>query len=102
MSARIFDLKPFTLLTKLHLPLLKGALLSSCLIIFAELLKELPLVLILRPFNFETLASFTYQYASDERLAFASLPALLIIFTGIPVLYVLHRSLSSSRGEQQF
>ncbi len=102
MATKLFALKPFTSLTKIHLPLLKGALISSCLIIFAELLKELPLVLILRPFNFETLASFTYQYASDERLGLASLPALLIIFTGIPVLYVLHRSLTAARGEKHF
>ena len=102
MAARIFAIKPLTLLTKIHLPLLKGALISSCLIIFAELLKELPLVLILRPFNFETLASFTYQYANDERLGLAALPALIIIFTGVPVLYLLHRYLNRSRGEKTF
>ncbi|MFT9849480.1 ABC transporter permease [Aneurinibacillus sp. REN35] len=64
---------------KVDLPLLKGALLSGTILTFVEIVKELPMALLLRPFNFETLATKTYQYASDERIFEASIPSLFII-----------------------
>jgi iron(III) transport system permease protein len=64
---------------KVELPLLKGALLSGFILTFVEITKELPLVLLLRPFNFETLATKAYQYAKDEMIHEAAIPSLMII-----------------------
>lgn len=99
MAAKIFVIKRWQLFNKIHLPLLKGAIISSCLIIFTELIKELPLALILRPFNFETMATIAYQYAGDERLGVAAIPALIIIISGMPVLYLLNKSFDKVRNE---
>jgi iron(III) transport system permease protein len=57
--------------------------LAAALIVFVEALKELPATLILRPFNFDTLAVRAYAYASDERLTQAAAPALLIVLAGL-------------------
>ncbi|RUL49028.1 MULTISPECIES: iron ABC transporter permease [Lysinibacillus] len=71
---------------KVEFPLIKGALISGFIITFVEICKELPLALLLRPFNFETLATKTYQYAHDEQIYEASISSLLII--GISILSV--------------
>jgi iron(III) transport system permease protein len=69
------------------LPLLWPSMLSAGLILAVEVIKELPLTLVLRPFDFDTLAIHTYNLASDERLAEAAFPALCIVIAGcIPVL----------------
>ncbi|MGE7667584.1 ABC transporter permease [Ureibacillus composti] len=68
---------------KVELPLLKGALFSGFVLTFVEICKELPLALLLRPFNFETLATKTYQYAHDEQIHEASISSLLIIAISI-------------------
>jgi len=65
---------------KVELPLIKGALFSGFILTFIEIIKELPLALLLRPFNFETLATKTFQYAKDEMIHEASIPSLIIIF----------------------
>ena len=76
-------------LLKIHLPLLKTSLLTAFILVFVEVLKELPTTLILRPFNFNTLSVKAYEMAADERLADAGLPALLIVLTGIiPVIFL--------------
>lgn len=76
-------------LREIHLPLLKGALLGGGLLIFVDVLKELPLTLILRPFNFDTLAIRAYEYASDERVAQSAPAALIVILTGmIPAFFM--------------
>ena len=72
---------------KVDLPLIKGALASGFILTFVEITKELPLVLLLRPFNFDTLATKTYQYANDEQIYEASISSLMII--GISVLSVI-------------
>lgn len=64
---------------KVELPLTKGAILSGFILTFVEICKELPLTLLLRPFNFETLATKTYQYAKDEMIHEAAIPSLTII-----------------------
>ncbi|MGG3804562.1 ABC transporter permease [Metabacillus fastidiosus] len=64
---------------KVDLPLIKGALFSGFILTFIEICKELPLVLLLRPFNFETLATKTFQFAKDEQIYEASIPSLIII-----------------------
>ena len=100
MAARGFGLKRIAVLRTIHLPLLKGSLWSSVIILFTELLKELPLTLMLRPFNFDTLAISVYQYASDERLNTAAGFALLLIFAGLPALYLLNHLVNKTRTEQ--
>lgn len=77
------------IITKVHLPLLRNSLFVGLLMVFVDVLKELPATLILRPFNFDTLAVKTYELASDERLTDASLPALAIVVVGlIPVWFI--------------
>jgi iron(III) transport system permease protein len=79
--------RPTRILTKIHLPMLKTSLLTAFILVFVEVLKELPTTLILRPFNFNTLSVRAYEMAADERLADAGLPAILIVLTGlIPVI----------------
>lgn len=75
---------------KVDLPLVKGALFTGGILTFMEIVKELPLTLLLRPFNFDTLATKAYQYASDEQIHQASLPSLFIIGVGIVSVWVYH------------
>ena len=68
-------------------PLIRTSIIASATLTFVDIVKELPMTLILRPFNFETLATYTYQFAHDELMIDASLPAFFIIITGlIPIL----------------
>ncbi len=68
-------------------PLIRTSIIASAILTFVDIVKELPMTLILRPFNFETLATYTYQFAHDELMIEASMPALFIILTGlIPIL----------------
>lgn len=76
-------------------PLLRPSLLAGLLLAFVDIMKELPMSLLLRPFNFETLATLTYQFANDELLEEAALPALLIVLTGLIPVIIINRSLSS-------
>lgn len=86
-SAKTLGATPWTILRRIHIPLLSGSLLIAFILVFVEVLKELPTTLILRPFNFNTLSVRAYEMAADERLADAGLPALLIVITGlIPVI----------------
>lgn len=74
---------------KIEFPLLKPAIFSAFILVFVDVMKELPLTLILKPYNINTLAVKAYEYASDEMIAEASLPSLFIIFTGIiPILFL--------------
>jgi iron(III) transport system permease protein len=68
---------------RVHLPLLRGPLLVGGLLVFVDTVKELPLTFALRPFDFDTLAVRVYQYASDERVGAALVPALLILGLGV-------------------
>lgn len=78
---------PFRVLSRLHAPMMKGSLLTAGLLVFVDVLKELPATLIIRPFNFDTLAVRVHHLASDERLAEAAFPALTIVGVGlIPVI----------------
>jgi iron(III) transport system permease protein len=82
-SARSLGKRPAQVLHRIHLPMLRGSLATALLLVFVDVLKELPTTLILRPFNFNTLAVRTYELASDERLADAALPALAIVLIGL-------------------
>ena len=78
-----------TLFLKIHFPMIFTTCLIGFLLVFIDILKELPITLILRPFNFNTLSVFTFEYAASEQLVLASLPALLITFIGlIPLIFL--------------
>jgi iron(III) transport system permease protein len=96
-AARSLGQRPGGTLCKVHLPLLRSALLTAVVIVFVDVLKELPATLIMRPFNFETLAVRVYQFASDERLAEASTAALAIVAVGLVPVILLSRAIASSR-----
>ena len=85
-------------LRSLHLPLLKGTLLGGGLLIFVDVLKELPLTLILRPFNFDTLAIRAFEYASDERVAQSAPAAMIVVLAGMVPAYLLNRMLAGRKG----
>ena len=82
-AARSLGYKPLQILRNIHVPLMKTSVLSALLLVFVDVLKELPATLILRPFNFNTLAVKAFELASDERLMDAALPALAIVSVGI-------------------
>lgn len=97
-AGRSLGLSPFGVLRKLHLPLMKGSLLTAVLLVFVDVLKELPATLILRPFNFNTLAVRAHELASDERLADAGLPSLMIVCAGILPVILLSYSITRARS----
>jgi iron(III) transport system permease protein len=76
-------------LGRIHLPLLRGPLLVGSLLVFVDVVKELPITLALRPFDFDTLAVRVFQYASDERVGAAMAPALLIMGFGLIAAFAL-------------
>lgn len=76
---------------KIDIPLIKGAIFSGMILTFVEIIKELPLALLLRPFNFETLATITYQYANDEKIYEAAVPSLLIIAVSMLSVLIFHQ-----------
>lgn len=88
-AARSLGHSPASTLIKVHAPLMSGGLLTAAMLVFVDVMKELPATLVIRPFNFDTLAIQVYQYASDERLVEAAAPALAIILVGIvPVIFL--------------
>ena len=96
-AARSLGYSPRKTLLRVHLPLMKGSLMTALLIVFVDVMKELPATLILRPFNFNTLAVRAFELASDERLADSSSAALMIVAVGLlPVIY-LSKSIAKSR-----
>lgn len=98
-AARSLGQTPNQTLAKIHVPLLGSSLLTAVMLVFVDVMKELPATLIIRPFNFDTLAVRVYQYAADERLAEASAPALAIIVVGLlPVLWLSRRIAQESEG----
>jgi iron(III) transport system permease protein len=88
----------FATLFKVHLPLMWGGIFTAIMLVFVDVMKELPATLVMRPFNFDTLAIRVYQYASDERLTEASAPALAIILVGILPVILLSYRIARSRS----
>lgn len=84
-------------LWKIHTPLMSGGLLTSAMLVFVDVMKELPATLVIRPFNFDTLGIRVYQYASDERLIEAAAPALAIVLVGIIPVILLSWRITHSR-----
>ena len=86
-SARTMGVTGISLLSRVHAPLLKRSVLAAALLVFVDVMKELPATLVLRPFNTDTLAVVAFQLARDERLGEAALPSLALVAVGlIPVL----------------
>lgn len=104
-AARSLGHSPFSTLRRIHIPLIRGSVLTASMMVFVDCMKELPMTVVLRPFNFHTLATFVHQYASDEQLGEASLAALTIVAVGIlPVVmlsYAITRSRPGHSGEEQ-
>jgi iron(III) transport system permease protein len=98
-AARSLGHNPLQTLLRVHVPLLRGGLLTAMMLVFVDVMKELPATIVLRPFNFDTLAIRVYQYASDERLAEAAAPALTILLVGL--LPVIGLSWQIIVGQQQ-
>ena len=96
-AARTLGQGPWATLSRVHLPLMRSSVLTAAILVFVDCMKELPMTMILRPFNFDTLATFVHQYASDERLAEGSLAALAIVASGILPVIVLSFTIGRSR-----
>ncbi|WBX72551.1 iron ABC transporter permease [Tenacibaculum pacificus] len=88
-ASKILGASTLKTFIKIEFPLLKPAILSAFILVFVDVMKELPLTLILKPYHINTLAVKAYEYAGDELIAEASLPSLFIILTGIiPILFL--------------
>ena len=85
-------------LRRVHLPLIRGSLFTAGLLVFVDVMKELPATLVMRPFNFDTLATQTYTLAADERLAEASTAALAIVAVGLLPVLLLARQVARGRA----
>ena len=96
-AARTLGHSPTATLRRVHLPMIRGSLLTGGLLVFVDTMKELPATLVLRPFNFDTLATFVYQYASDEALEACAPAALAIVITGLIPVLLLARSIGDAR-----
>ncbi|MBM3546601.1 MAG: iron ABC transporter permease [Alphaproteobacteria bacterium] len=96
-AGRVLGRHPREILTQIHLPLVRPSLLAAALLVFVDVIKELPATLILRPFNFDTLAIYAYDLARNEQLAEAAAPALAILVAGLGPVILLARSIGRSR-----
>ncbi len=97
-AARTLGETPGGIARRVHLPLLKPSLLAALLLVFVDAMRELPATLLLRPFNFDTLATRVYWLASDEKLAEASSAALLIVALGVGPALIANRLAASARN----
>jgi iron(III) transport system permease protein len=97
MAARTLGYRAGQTLLRYHVPLIRGGMLTAVMIVFVDCMKELPATLLLRPFNFETLATHVYQFASDEMLGEAALGSLTIVVVGLIPVLVLSWMISRSR-----
>ncbi|MGQ0741258.1 MAG: ABC transporter permease [Alphaproteobacteria bacterium] len=100
-AARMLSRSSWDALIRVYTPMLAPSALTAALIVFVDVMKELPATLILRPFNFDTLAVAAYNYAADERLGFAALPSLAIVAAGIvPCLLLIRGITAAARGRE--
>ena len=94
-SARMLGVSGLGLMRRVHAPLLKRSTAAAALLVFVDVMKELPATLVLRPFNSDTLAVVAYQLARDERLGEAALPSLALVLVGLLPVMLLSRTLRS-------
>ena len=100
-AARTLGATPLQTAIRIHWPLISGGAAAAGLLVFVETLKELPATMILRPFNYDTLAVIAHNYASDERLGEAAAPSLLIVAAALPAMILVARRLSrESRADR--
>ena len=97
VAARSLGCGPLETLRRVHVPLLSGSLFTAGLLVFVDVMKELPATLVMRPFNFDTLATQTFTLAADERLAEASTAALAIVAAGLLPVFLLARQVAKGR-----
>jgi iron(III) transport system permease protein len=95
-SSRMLGVSGISLLQKIHAPLLKRSVAAAALLVFVDVMKELPVTLVLRPFNTDTLAVVAYQLARDERLGEAALPSLALVLAGLLPVILLSRSMKKA------
>ena len=101
-AAKILGSTGWNMLSRVHSPLMKTSFLTAILLVMSEVVKELPATLILRPFNFETLAVSTYIYAAEERMFQAASPAIAIVVIGlIPIVFLSKMIRSSSQSKER-
>jgi len=100
-SSKILKSNGWNMLTRIHFPLLKTSFLTSFLLVVTEVVKELPATLILRPFNFETLAVSTYIFASEERMYEAATPAIAIVLVGLIPIIILTNMIKYSKEKMK-
>ena len=96
-AARTLGAQPLAALIKVHAPIMWPSLLTAGLVVFVDVMKELPATLVMRPFNFDTLAVQAHNFAADERLTEAATPALTIVAVGIPPVILLSRAIAHGR-----
>jgi len=96
-AGRSLGCRASELVRRIHVPMLRGSLLTAGLLVFVDVMKELPATLVLRPFDFNTLAVRAYELASDERLQDASTAALSIVLAGLVPVIFLSLSIARSR-----
>ena len=97
MASRTLGCAPGEMVKRVHIPMIRKGLLTGFLLVFIESMKELPAALLLRPFGFESLATWVFQYVSDEKLEHAALAALILVLAGLAPLILLNRSLESNQ-----
>ena len=101
-SSKLLGATGWSMLRRVHVPLMKTSFLTAALLVMSEVVKELPATLILRPFNFETLAVSTYIYAAEERMIQAASPAIAIVLIGlIPIVFLSKMIRSSSQSTEK-
>ena len=101
-SSKLLGSSGWRMLIRVHTPLLKTGFLTAILLVISEVVKELPATLILRPFNFETLAVSTYIFASEERMYQAASPAIAIVLIGlIPIFFLSKMIISSNKYKDE-
>ncbi len=98
-ASRTLGMNTRNTLFKVHIPIIKKGVLASAILVFVDCMKELPMTLILRPFNFETLSTNVYQFASDELFEESALSALAIVLTGVIPIIILSNIISSGNNE---
>tara|TARA_S200000501_G_scaffold143012_1_gene135031 strand:- start:340 stop:900 length:561 start_codon:yes stop_codon:yes gene_type:complete len=94
-ATRTLKIKAITSMSYINFPILKKPLLLTCLLVFIDITKELPLTLIIRPFNFDTLATLTYDLVNQAQFFQSSVPSLLIIFISLPAILLINRQVIS-------
>ncbi len=97
-ASRVLGQGPVGTLRRVHLPILSPSLLTAALIVFVDIMKELPATLIMRPFNFDTLAVQAFRLAADERLEGAAVPSLVIAAVGLVPVLLLCRQVARRQG----